>query len=37
MNHSVPQSTNNANVDIENQLVARFSQQSGMNIEYSRL
>ncbi len=42
MNRSSSQTTNNqtspnTNADIENQLVVRFSQQSGMNIEYSRL
>lgn len=25
------------NVDIQNQMIQRFSQQSGMNIEYSKL
>jgi nuclear RNA export factor len=39
MNRPSSQTTTNtnSNADIENQLVIRFSQQSGMNIEYSRL
>jgi hypothetical protein len=31
------QNVSNANVDLQNQMIQKFSQDSGMNIEYSKL